>query len=442
MEKGALKISVGILRAKEIAFTLKGNFHLKRKVITGSFFAFAREGRICLRAEQGTVLSFGREVHLRGERGATFTIHGVTIGLDFHWERRQDETFGGDLRLLLSEAPFLWAINEIFLEDYLMSVISSEMKSSAPLEFLKAQAVCARSWLVAMLDRKKSPSPQDGRSKERAGCEIYRIYDFNDHDLFDVCADDHCQRYQGIGVITEGSVKRAIEDTYGEFLLWNNEICDARYHKACGGRTEEYGTCWEEKEVPYLLSLSDGEEDFPPITTEEEARVWCRTRPASFCGQVTEELKDTILPAFDGETKDYFRWQVAYRERELEEIIEEKTGFAIGTVKALIPLKRGKSGRIYRLKIQGSRGNLLIGKELEIRRVLSRSHLLSSAFVASVEWCSNREKIFLLRGAGWGHGVGLCQIGAAVMATKGYRKEEILAHYFPGTTLKCLYNKA
>jgi len=270
--------------------------------------------------------------------------------------------------------------------------------------------------------------------------EVVRWYGREEHDLFDVCADDHCQRYHGVTRITSPGVRHAVRDTRGIVLTWGDEICDARYSKACGGLTEEFETAWDDARRSYLTSVTDAPVPYPPVTTEEEAARWCLSAPGAYCNTKDKAVLEKILPAFDRETETFFRWTVDYAREELEEILCEKSGFDFGRLQTIEPLARGPSGRISRLRIAGSKMSMIVGKELEIRRWLSRSHLYSSAFVVQVAGAAglNPER-FIFRGAGWGHGVGLCQIGAAVMASRGVSAEQIVGHYFPGTTLKRLY---
>ena len=311
------------------------------------------------------------------------------------------------------------------------------MSAAAPLEFLKAQTITARNWLVSMLAKKKAARMS---IQIKTDNEIVVWQDVNDHEGFDVCADDHCQRYQGLTGIISDNVHQAIEDTRGLFLIHNGEICDDRYYKACGGQTEIFTTAWEDKNYDYLKNVSDDVDQRSPVRSEGEATRWLTGKPRAYCNTQDLGLLSKILPAFDQETPDFYRWRVIYSRKELEEIIRKKSGIDFGTLENLIPLERGLSGRISRLKIEGSKKTMIVGKELEIRRWLSLSHLLSSAFVVSTELTATGEiSRFILQGGGWGHGVGLCQIGAAVMASKGFNAEEILAHYFTGAILKKLY---
>jgi stage II sporulation protein D len=353
---------------------------------------------------------------------SAFAFDDVPIGIGFHWERKERQVFRGGLRILRRGAG-LTAINDVPLEDYVTSVISSEMSVSCPLELLKAHAVISRSWL-------KGPSSAAPKvpEKQESSDEIRRWYGREAHPDFEVCADDHCQRYQGItkAASSTSAVAEAVAATSDEMLLFRGEICDARFSKCCGGLTERYQTAWDDREIPYLTSVFDG----PPQPGADDPDTWIRSNPAAFCNTRDGELLGRILPGFDQETRDFFRWRVEYTPEELGDLIRSRLNADLGPVVDLEPLARGPSGRIYRLRIRGERGEIVVGKELEIRRALSRSHLYSSAFVVDRE--AGR---LVLTGAGWGHGVGLCQIGAAVMAAKGRTYREILVHYYPGTTV-------
>jgi stage II sporulation protein D len=433
------KIKVGICEGYDrIRIRLNGNFDIEGLPVLGLLGLSAEGGKIRVVDESGNEILQRGNILCRPKAKANFTIYDVTIGVKFHWERKREETFWGDLNLIASDAGKITAINEIGLEDYLVSVISSEMSAAAPLEFLKAHAVISRSWLGAILDKNKRSFPLQPGLPQNG--ETIRWYDREDHNHFDVCADDHCQRYQGIPERLGGRAEEAVRDTRGLFLVNNNEICDARYHKVCGGLTDDFATAWEDKKVPYLSSVSDSYQNHPPLQTEAEARSWILSSPEAYCNALDGETLREVLPSFDQETGDFFRWQVEYSRAELEGILEEKTGMDLGVLYDLIPLSRGPSGRIFRLHIVGSKSSVIVGKELEIRRLLSRSHLLSSAFTVSVERETyGRPVRFILKGAGWGHGVGLCQIGAAAMAKKEFTGEEILQHYFRGASLRRLY---
>jgi stage II sporulation protein D len=352
-----------------------------------------------------------------------FALDDVTIGVEFHWERKERQVYRGALRLV-KRAAGLTVINDVSLEEYIASVISSEMSASCPLELLKAHAVISRSWLS--FPKAFPASLGGGQSKGRSSHEILRWYGREAHPNFDVCADDHCQRYQGVTKVFSPAAAEAVSATAGEFLRYNGNICDARFSKACGGITERYATAWEDEDIPYLRSVYDS----PAQSGSHSSETWIRSNPPAYCNTHDSELLTRLLPGFDRETRDFYRWRVAYTPEELADLIRSKLGVDLGWIRRVQPLARGPSGRIYRLKITGDRDYVIIGKELEIRRALSRTHLYSSAFVVDEE--SDR---FVLRGAGWGHGVGLCQIGAAVMASEGKAYTEILQHYYCGTTV-------
>jgi len=434
--KNEPKITVGIMdRLTEVSGRLDGNFRGEGfGPVSGRFFARAEAGRIVLLDEVHCEICRFPFIRLTADKKSTFSLFNVIIGSRFHWETTENQTFEGDLFLQLRKDGTIAAINEILLEGYLKSVISSEMSAAAPIEFLKAHAILSRSWLLAGLGRKgkteETTVPAEGTSKG----EVIRWYDREEHDLFDVCADDHCQRYQGITRVASEQAEEAIRETRGMAMTYQDEICDARYSKACGGLTEEFDTAWDGKRIPYLESISDASIPHRLIRTEEDARRWILSEPEVYCNTKDEALLEKILPSFDRETKAFFRWSVEYSPEELEEILREKSGFDFGTLKEIVPLQRGPSGRLSRLKIVGSKRSMIVGKELEIRRWLSRSHLYSSAFIVTAE--AGR---FVFHGAGWGHGVGLCQIGAAVMATRGFSAEKILKHYFRGVEIKKIY---
>jgi SpoIID/LytB domain protein len=381
-------------------------------------------------------------VRLSAANEGTFVLLNVTIGNRFHWERAEDQTFRGDLILAARQDNTITAINEVPLEAYLASVISSEMHAAAPKEFLKAHAITSRSWLLAALRKKQGfpETPVPTRSGIAHDGELIRWYEREEHDLFDVCADDHCQRYQGITKIISGQAEEAVSETNGNVMVYNDEICDARYAKACGGITEDFHTAWEDRQVPYLTSIPDAPIPYRNVRTEEEAARWILSEPEAYCNTTDAALLQTILPETDRETERFFRWTVRYAARELEEIVREKSGFDFGELQALVPLRRGPSGRIWRLKVVGSKMSVVVGKELEIRRWLSKSHLYSSAFIVNVERDRHgKPEAFVFYGAGWGHGVGLCQIGAAVMASQGFTAERILKHYFGGVEIRKIY---
>ena len=433
------RITVGICNGYgEIRGRLNGAYLTNGTRLTGEFIVRPRDGGVGLCDAFGREVLRAREIRLTAAGKSTFTLRDVTIGVRFHWQRREEQTFSGDLAFLPAGQGTLAAVNEIPLEEYLASVVASEMNSEAPDAFLMAHAIASRSWLMAMLERRGRVTDATGcreRGSQREG-EVIRWYDREDHLLFDVCADDHCQRYQGISGLLSGKAAQAVRETRGIFLIHEGKICDARYHKACGGLTEDYATCWEEVSVPCLSHVSDSPRPYPPIRTEQEAERWILSRPDVFCHTRDEALLRRILPASDRETADFFRWRVSYGREELEALLREKSGIDFGVLHQLVPLERGPSGRIRLLRIEGSKAAVSVGKELEIRRWLSPSHLYSSAFIVSATLgASGPPSRFTLFGAGWGHGVGLCQIGAAVMAARGYAAEEILRHYFRGAAL-------
>jgi len=389
-----------------------------------------------LSAQSGERIT-GAELRIDAGEGR-FLLHNVTIGVQFHWERVEDQSFHGVLRLV-RDARGITAINEIGLEEYLKSVISSEMSAESPPELLQAHAITSRSWLAAMLEQQwESKKLKEAKRSLESREEIIRWYDREDHALFNVCADDHCQRYQGVSKIISAEAEHAVEATRGMCLTYANQICDARFSKACGGITENFENAWADIAVPYLSSVSDSEKAFPSVAQEKDARSWIMSRPSAYCNASDERILKNILPSFDRETIDFFRWRVSYDQSELSGLIRTKSGVDFGSILDLIPVQRGPSGRIVRLRIVGSKKTLVVGKELEIRKWLSPSHLYSSAFVVSKS-DGQIPASFTLYGAGWGHGVGLCQIGAAVMATKGKKAEEILLHYFRGTEIRKMY---
>jgi stage II sporulation protein D len=350
-----------------------------------------------------------------------FALDDVTIGIGFHWERKERQAFRGAFRLI-NRAAGLTVINDVPLEEYVTSVISSEMSASCPLELLKAHAVISRSWL--WFPKANPPSAAGGQRLDSH--EIIRWYGREAHPDFDVCADDHCQRYQGITKTFSPAAAEAVRATAGEFLRYNGAICDARFSKCCGGITERYATAWEDENIPYLESVYDD----PAQSHANSPESWIRSNPPAYCNTNDSKLLARVLPGFDQETRDFYRWRVVYTPEELAELIRSRLAVDLGPIRDTQPLARGPSGRICRLKIAGERDYIIIGKELEIRRALSRTHLYSSAFVVDKDSGS-----FVLTGAGWGHGVGLCQIGAAVMASEDKTYREILQHYYRGTSV-------
>ena len=434
------EISVGIVNAQEIHFSLNGNYFAKGETVCGDQVVTFNEGGILWNGNLYRELTFTPQ-----EESNSFSLYDVTIGINFHWERQETQIFMGTLRFVVHEDK-ITAINQLSVEDYLTSVISSEMSATSSLELLKAHAVVSRSWLFAQIEKRKALKDTGGdffsftKTKE----EYIRWYDREDHTIFDVCADDHCQRYQGITKASNATVAEAVRATRGQLLMHGNKVCDARFSKCCGGATEEFEYCWEEKHYPYLTAVRDAEEEehreLPDLTQEKEAQYWIRKAPHSFCDTHDAKILSQILNNYDQETTDFYRWHVRYSQEELAEIIRNNTKTDYGDIIDLIPVERGKSGRICKLKIVGTLKTLTIGKELEIRRTLSTSHLFSSAFIVDKgELVDGIPQWFFISGAGWGHGVGLCQIGAAVMGEKGYKYDEILLHYYKGAEIRRFY---
>ena len=426
-------LNVGIMNSDELEFEILADGAGPRK-------AKVREGKIEYDGALYDELYFEAPNPSTMFAEPSFILHGVTIGVGFHWERKENQKFAGALKIIV-EKNRLVAINVVGIEDYLLSVISSEMSATASEEFLKAHAVISRSWVLAQIyalrtDRchlvpegvNNVPSlvsnldslfAKNEANESSDLIEYTKWYDKEDHKLFDVCADDHCQRYQGLTRAVGKRVRRVIDATWGQALHYDGKLCDARFSKCCGGKMEKFSSCWEDKDYAYLQPLADTPDHSP------EGECFCATQDKEILGQV--------LNNYDQETVDFYRWTQEYDRAELAELIERRSGIALGKIQTLEPLERGESGRIIRLKITGSDRTLIVGKELEIRRILSDSHLKSSAFEVSYIG----DNIIRLDGCGWGHGVGLCQIGAAVMASKGYSYTQILEHYYPGITL-CL----
>lgn len=435
------EICVGIVNAQTIHFTLNGTYSAKGENVTGEQEVSFSEGGILWNGNLYRELTFTPHGH-----DTFFSLYDVTIGINFHWERQETQSFVGTLKLMVYERK-ITAINILPAEEYLISVISSEMNATSSPEFLKAHAVVSRSWLFAQIERRKEMSKKDSGFFPfiKTDTEYIRWYDREDHTIFDVCSDDHCQRYQGITKASNPAVAEAVRATRGQLLMYGRNICDARFSKCCGGVTEEFSYCWENRNFPYLSSVRDVDKEkrpqrLPDLTQEQEAERWIRTSPTSFCNTHDPKIISQILNNYDQKTHDFYRWQVRYTQEELAELVRENTRTDYGQIVDLIPVERGKSGRICRLKIVGTLKTIIIGKELEIRRTLSHSHLFSSAFV--VDKGTLKDGIpqwFILTGAGWGHGVGLCQIGAAVMGERGYTYDEILLHYYKGADIRRFY---
>ena len=437
---GVPRVKVGIMNEPEVDFVLFGEYRLADgTIVTGEQHAeVTAEGQVAWNGTVADVVTF------EPSENGFFELKGVTIGVNFHWERKEDQRFSGALHLIVENGR-LTAVNVLPVEDYLLSVISSEMSATASLELLKAHAVISRSWLLAQIDKNKriTEEHEDYKACEEGGeDEMIKWYDREDHVNFDVCADDHCQRYQGITRQSTERVRDAIKATWGEVLTYGGELCDARFSKCCGGVYEEFENCWEPKHYDYLEARRDGEDEmnFPDLTKEAAAEEWILTSPKAFCNTTDKQILSQVLNNYDQETTDFYRWTVEYTQEELAALILKRSGVDYGQILDLQPVARGTSGRLYKLKIVGTKKTLTIGKELEIRRTLSPSHLYSSAFI--VERHDVTDGVpgkFVLRGSGWGHGVGLCQIGAAVMGEKGHNYKEILLHYFINANITTLY---
>lgn len=417
-------ISVGIVVSPTLVFQLKGAYRcVQTDTLAGdSFLCSVVENRLCIDHKTYTELLF-----MPSSNNDSFEIEDVVIGIDFHWERKERQRFNGALKLIV-ESGAVRAINIIDMERYLESVISSEMSATSSMELLKAHAVISRSWAVApTTGREGSPTELHSANTHT------KWYERSAHSAFDVCADDHCQRYQGVTRATTAAIKEAVEATAGEVLAYENEICDARFSKCCGGASESFHNCWAEEHHPYLTPIRDNPlGELPDLTCEEEAEKWIRSQPEAFCNTTDKRVLEQVLNNYDQETTDFYRWRVRYTQQELSELVSRRSGIDFGLITDLIPIQRGASGRLVRLKIVGTKRTLTIGKELEIRKWLSESHLYSSAFVVE----KDQRYHFTLIGAGWGHGVGLCQIGAAMMSAKGYGYTAILQHYFKGAAIQ------
>lgn len=433
------KVQVCILSEPQIEFILLNSYHIKGKEIAGRQVVTYVDGQIRWQGHLYDELLF-EPMH---EESDAFELLNVTIGINFHWERKEDQRFMGALKIIV-ENEKLTGINVIHVEDYLTSVISSEMSATASLELLKAHAVISRSWLLAQIHKNKAITASQSlySAFTQTDQELIRWYDREDHTHFDVCADDHCQRYQGITRASTEMVRQAIAATRGQVLMWEGNICDARFSKCCGGAFEEFQYCWEGIKHPYLSKQRDSKtgSGLPDLRVESEADQWIRTSPEAFCNTKDKKILSQVLNNYDQETTDFYRWKIEYKQDELSELILKRSGIDYGQILDLIPVERGTSGRLVKLKIRGSKRTMTIGKELEIRRTLSTSHLYSSAFVIDkADIVDDVPGRFILTGAGWGHGVGLCQIGAAVMGEQGYPYDTILLHYYIGATIDKLY---
>jgi stage II sporulation protein D len=448
-------INVGILATTTIQFELKGFFLLNAETIPSGNYSATIDGRgIKSNLALSKVTTPNRLEFIPQSSSSTFILKNVTIGIGFHWEKQEEQEFEGGLTLQV-EGDKIRAVNTVPLESYLKSVISSEMSAMNDLNLLNAHAIVSRSWLLAQISKKGFPKQYSSDDKEQISnnsdrteksCDCNKLikwYDREDHDTFDVCADDHCQRYQGITKVISENAQIAIEATRGKVLMFDAEICDARFSKCCGGKSEDFENVWQPVKVPYLVAIRDIDNSSSEISNikEVDKEVFITTSPESFCNTTDPEVLSQVLIDFDRATSNFYRWIIEYEQRTISSLIAKKSGIEFGEIIDLIPLDRGNSGRIIRLKIVGTKNEIIVGKELEIRKWLSESHLYSSAFVVEKEFESNSKlpSKFILRGAGWGHGVGMCQIGAAMMSQKGHSSNEILKHYFKGAEVKKIY---
>lgn len=434
-------VTVGIVSAQKIHFSLNKPYLAKGEKVLGEQVVEFSEGGVLWNGNQYSQLTFHPQ-----SADASFSLSDVTIGVNFHWERKETQTFLGTLRFVV-ESDKIVAINELPVEKYLESVISSEMSATSSLELLKAHAVISRSWLLAQMKKRREVAESGNNffSFTKKEDTLIRWYDREDHTLFDVCADDHCQRYQGITKETSPHVAEAIRQTKGQILMDGEEICDARFSKCCGGITEEFQYCWEDTPKTYLTAVRDialgVQHTLPNLTNEEEAEKWIRFNPPAFCNTQDKKILSEVLNDYDQETVNFYRWKETLSQEKLQQLIADKLKMDLGSILDMKAVERGKSGRISKLQIIGTEKTFTIGKELEIRRTLSDSHLLSSAFVVD-KYDKDEQGVpqrFELIGAGWGHGVGLCQIGAAVMGEQGYHYDAILLHYYQGAEIKKLY---
>jgi len=435
------QLRIGIMYEPKITFRLNGKYLLAAagELFEGIHTINYLDGKICIDGKPT-----GEETLVFNPVNypeASFELMDVTIGINFHWERKENQQFKGSVEYMIEDAK-ITAINILSLEDYLISVISSEMSATSSIELLKAHAIISRSWLLAQIEKGKSlkQTGKNYQSISETADEYIRWYDREDHTNFDVCADDHCQRYQGITRQSTPLVEQAIQETRGLLLMNGDKICDARFSKSCGGIAETFENVWEPDVHPYLQAIIDNpttpEGYNTDLTNEEAAEKWIRQAPEAFCNTRDKEVLSQVLNDYDQETKDFYRWKVNYTQEQLAALILKRSGRDYGSIIDLIPVERGKSGRLKKLKIVGTKRTLTIGKELEIRKTLSESHLYSSAFVIDKQnIVDGIPETFTLIGAGWGHGVGLCQIGAAMMGAKGYKYNEILLHYFRGAKI-------
>lgn len=434
------QIAVGIMFETDITFELIQSYRVDSREIIGCQQAHLMNNKIVWQGSEYDELLF------TPINEGLFELKAVTIGINFHWERKENQRFKGGLKIIVENGK-LTAINLVSVEDYLVSVISSEMSATASLELLKAHAVISRSWLLAQqLGNRNTVTPQKyaSSSAQQTDADEHIVwYERDAHTNFDVCADDHCQRYQGVTRANADVVTQAVKATSGEVLKHHDAICDARFSKCCGGVLEEFQNCWDDVKYDYLVKKRDSvsETYLPDLTQEPLAESWIRTLPDAFCNTTDKKILAQVLNNYDQETANFFRWKVEYTQKELSELIKKRSGVDYGDIVDLIPIARGASSRLVKMKIVGTKKSRVVGKELEIRRTLSESHLYSSAFVVDKIFENNASipSKFILTGSGWGHGVGLCQIGAAVMGEKSFKYNEILSHYYPETVIEKIY---
>jgi len=435
-------VSIGILTEKEIRFDLYGEFTLKvlDKKISGRFKAKLSGDKISISQDKKEIFSADELLFNPNDlETESFLLRDVVIGKGFHWQSKENQRFRGRLKFI-KEKDQITAVNILPLEEYLTSVISSEMSTNSSIELLKAHSIVSRGWLLAQQEKKNKKAVNEIIGDD----EIIRWYDREDHTNYDFCADDHCQRYQGVTKIINDNAVNAIASTCGLVLKYKDTICDTRYSKCCGGITEVFENVWENVPHPYLSSVLDYkfkfEDGITDLEKEKSSEHWINSTPQAFCNTTDEKILSTVLVNFDHSTNDFFRWNVEYTQDEIAELIKTKSGIDFGNIIDLIPVERGSSTRIIKLKIIGTKKTITLGKELEIRKILSKTHLYSSAFVVTKgKIVKGVPQKFILHGAGWGHGVGLCQIGAAVMGELGYGFDEILTHYFNGAQIQKIY---
>lgn len=442
-------VSVAIMSDNEIAFELYGDFECScnRKRCSGKYIVKYENETISVSNDSEVYTiennTFFKAVDIESD---TFLLRGVLIGKNFHWQQKENQRFQGSLKFLIEDGV-LTAVNVLPVENYLTSVISSEMNATSSHELLKAHSIISRSWLLAQTDKSKDiiATNRAYESEIKTEDELIKWYDKEDHTLYDVCADDHCQRYQGITKLVAHNAQEAVTATRGVVLKYDDKICDARFSKSCGGVSESFENVWEPIEHPYLQKIIDykydPEEYDLDLRKEEAANKWIRNNPPAYCNTTDEKILSQVLVDYDRSTTDFYRWRVEYTQDEISKLIKKRSGIDFGKIIDLIPIERGHSGRLIKLKIVGTKKTLTIGKELEIRKLLSESHLYSSGFVVDKgEDVDDAPSSFVLIGAGWGHGVGLCQIGAAVMGENGFSFDVILLHYFKNADIKRIYD--